>query len=103
MARRRAAAAGLLDRAVALGAGFRHRGGTRLVEPRGNAGHRRVAARHFLDNPASGRVLAKLGFRSTGEICPGASLARDGVAPTLGYALDLDPPGNCDRDRRIAA
>jgi hypothetical protein len=48
-------------------------------------------------------VLAKLGFRSTGEIRPGASLARDGVAPTLGYALDLDPPGNCDRDRRIAA
>jgi RimJ/RimL family protein N-acetyltransferase len=40
------------------------------VEPRGNAGHRRVAARHFLDNPASGRVLAKLGFRSTGEIAP---------------------------------
>lgn len=64
-------------------------------------GHRRVAARHFIDNPASGRVLAKLGFRPTGEIRPGLSPARDGVTPTLGYALDLDSPGNSDDDLRM--
>ncbi|MGZ5868309.1 MAG: GNAT family N-acetyltransferase, partial [Croceibacterium sp.] len=30
-------------------------------------GRRRVLAGHYVDNPASGRVLRKLGFRETGE------------------------------------
>ena len=30
-------------------------------------GLRRIVSAHFLDNPASGRVLAKLGFRVTGH------------------------------------
>ncbi|NKJ43306.1 GNAT family protein [Novosphingobium sp. SG720] len=82
------------------GRGFATEAARAVLALAATLGHRRVAARHFLDNPASGRVLAKLGFRSTGEIRPGASPAREGVAPTLGYALDLDPPGNCDGDRR---
>lgn len=59
-------------------------------------GHRRIEARHFIDNLASRRVLQKLGFRPTGEIRPGLSPARDDVVPTLCYALDLDPPRNGD-------
>jgi len=31
-------------------------------------GHRRVVAQHAVDNPASGKVLRKLGFRPTGEL-----------------------------------
>ena len=31
-------------------------------------GHKRLVAGHFLDNAASGRVLRKIGFRSTGQI-----------------------------------
>ena len=34
---------------------------------RDGLGLRQVRAGHFVDNPASGRVLAKLGFRPTGE------------------------------------
>jgi RimJ/RimL family protein N-acetyltransferase len=35
-----------------------------------------VTAGHFVDNPASGRVLEKVGFVYTGEIAPRFSLAR---------------------------
>lgn len=49
----------------------------------------RLTASHFIDNPGSGRVLRKLGFRQTGtsEL---HSPARGGTAPALSYALDLD-------------
>lgn len=51
---------------------------------------RRLAAWHFLDNPASGRVLTKLGFRPTGEVTARRSGGRAREAPSAGYALDLD-------------
>ena len=55
------------------------------------AGHRQLFSRHAADNPASGRVLRKAGFRPTGRARPFRSLGRDTarlVAPE--YALDLD-------------
>ncbi len=48
-----------------------------------------VTACHHLDNPASGRVLEKLGFVSTG-ISPSVSLARAGAAPARDYHLGRD-------------
>ncbi|HEU0067121.1 MAG TPA: GNAT family N-acetyltransferase [Sphingomonas sp.] len=45
---------------------------------------------HFADNPASGRVLRKLGFRPTGVTTERPSLARETWAPSVAYALDLD-------------
>lgn len=50
----------------------------------------RLKAWHFADNPASARVLAKLGFRPTGEVVAKASAGRTGVAPCVAYALDLE-------------
>ena len=50
----------------------------------------RLKAWHFVDNPASARVLAKLGFRPTGEVVAKASAGRTGVAPCVAYALDLE-------------
>lgn len=47
-----------------------------------------VAARHYLDNPASGRVLAKLGFRETGRART-HSLARGGPVEGVEMALAL--------------
>ena len=41
-----------------------------------------VTARHFADNPASGRVLAKAGFVYTGEVTPIFSLSRGESAPS---------------------
>ena len=49
----------------------------------------RLRAWHFADNPASGRVLRKLGFRPTGTIAPRPSLARSESAPSVEYTLDL--------------
>jgi RimJ/RimL family protein N-acetyltransferase len=58
-------------------------------------GHRRVTAHRFLDNPASGRVLRKLGFCPT-ALTERASLGRGGPAPSETLALDLGEPSDCD-------
>ena len=49
----------------------------------------RIEAGHFLDNPASGRVLEKLGFRPTGAIVPRFSAGRGEIALCREVALDL--------------
>ena len=61
-------------------------------------GHRHVRAAHFTDNPASARVLAKLGFRSTGRTEPRYSLARGGAAPALVMERDLAVASGGDDD-----
>jgi RimJ/RimL family protein N-acetyltransferase len=53
-------------------------------------GHRRVNAGHFVDNPASGRVLRKLGFVPTGVTRPRMSYARGQAVTAREYALELD-------------
>jgi RimJ/RimL family protein N-acetyltransferase len=40
-----------------------------------------LEADHFVDNPASGRVLEKAGFIATGVVEPGFSIARGASAP----------------------
>lgn len=49
----------------------------------------RLVSGHFVDNPASGRVLRKLGFRATGEIVRRHSVARGHDVPCVLYALEL--------------
>ena len=49
----------------------------------------RLVSGHFIDNPASGRVLAKLGFRPTGQIVARESRARGVSVPCVLYELDL--------------
>ena len=53
---------------------------------------RALEAGHFLDNPASGRVLEKLGFRPTGIVAPRLCLARGEQVPTRLYRLKLAAP-----------
>ena len=65
-------------------------------------GHRRVVAGHFIDNPASGRVLAKVGFRATGEVRPRFSLARGGEAPSVIHAIELGAASDCGLARADA-
>ncbi|MEY4269749.1 MAG: hypothetical protein RLZZ58_965 [Pseudomonadota bacterium] len=50
----------------------------------------RLTAGHFADNPASGRVLQKAGFRPTGQIAQRFSQARGGPAPTVLFAEETD-------------
>ena len=49
-----------------------------------------LSAGHFIDNPASGRVLAKLGFRPTGATVRRHSAGRGETAPCLLFELELD-------------
>lgn len=53
-------------------------------------GHRRLTAGHFTDNPASGKVLQKLGFVPTGRPAKRFSLARGCMVNSVEYALDLE-------------
>ncbi len=53
----------------------------------------RLVSGHFVDNPASGNVLRKLGFRPTGQIVPRESRARRAVVACKLYALDLADSG----------
>ncbi|MDT9598585.1 GNAT family N-acetyltransferase [Sphingosinicella rhizophila] len=48
-----------------------------------------LTAGHFVDNPASGRVLHKLGFRPTGTIAMRYSAGRGAAAPSRLFELRL--------------
>ncbi len=50
---------------------------------------RKLNAGHFIDNPASGRVLEKLGFRRTSVVVPRFSAGRREAAPCRLFELDL--------------
>lgn len=61
-------------------------------------GHREVVAYHFNDDPASGRVLSKLGFQPTGRVVMRHSPERGVSAASSEYRLRLNCPGNFDPD-----
>ena len=50
-------------------------------------GHTQLTAGHFADNPASGRVLQKIGFRPTGTRSQRHSRARGHEVECIDYAL----------------
>ena len=56
----------------------------------------RLEASHFIDNPASGRVLEKLGFVATGLSAARYSCARGGEAIAKLYRLRLIERGEMD-------
>ena len=57
-------------------------------------GHRRIVAAHYLDNPASGRVLRKAGFRPTGRVEKRLCLARKAKVEGALYECDLGKSDN---------
>ena len=86
----------------AWGRGFATEAGRAVVSAaRHTLGLRRIDAAHFVDNPASGRVLTKLGFRPTGAVTPRHALSRGAEVQCVEFALDLDD-GVC-RMERLAA
>lgn len=54
---------------------------------RDELGAKTIIAGHYIDNPASGRILEKLGFAYTGEVPELFSLARMGCAPCKAMEL----------------
>ena len=71
------------------GRGLATEAGRALVAIAQALGIVRLEASHFLDNPASGRVLEKLGFQSTGMIAPRLSCARRAEIPARYFRLEL--------------
>jgi len=59
-------------------------------------GHRAIRASHFVDNPASGRVLAKLGFVPTGTMRRTFSPCRGEFVPAAEMVADLGASCDCD-------
>ncbi len=55
---------------------------------------RRVTAGHFIDNPASGAILRRLGFVSTGAVVSMFSAGRGCVAESVEYVRDRRPPAD---------
>lgn len=82
------------------GQGYATEAGRAVLDVARMLGHQRVVASHFLDNPASGRVLRKLSFVPTGAIRNRHSCGRGGEAPTAEYALALN--AGAEPDMRAA-
>ena len=75
------------------GKGLASEAGRAVIEIAKTVGHRKLVAAHFIDNPASGAVLRKLGFRPTGKREERFSAGRGYAATTLLYEQDLTEDG----------
>lgn len=71
------------------GNGYALEAGRQLIKIARTLGLSRLEAGHFVDNPASGRVLEKLGFRATGRTVPRHSCARGSEVPCRLFTLEL--------------
>ena len=71
------------------GQGYAYEAGRQLVEIARTLGLPRLEAGHFIDNPASGQVLEKLGFRPTGRTAPRYSCARGSAHMCRLFTLEL--------------
>lgn len=75
------------------GRGYATEAGRAVIEmARKSLRLKKLSAGHFVDNPASGRVLEKLGFRPTGEIVGRYSAGRREIARSRLFELDLTSP-----------
>lgn len=71
------------------GRGYATEGARGVLEVARLLGHTRIEGRHFLDNPASGKVLRKLGFVPTGGTGMLQSCGRAEPSVAALYTLDL--------------
>lgn len=71
------------------GRGYATEASLAVLEVAAMLGHRRIEAGHYIDNPASGRVLRKAGFEATGRVQPRDCLARGQAVEAAIYVRDL--------------
>lgn len=85
------------------GRGFATEVGAALVDIARALGLRQLEGSHFIDNPASGRVLEKLGFQSTGLIAPRMNCARGTEVPARLMRLQLSGTAIDEDEEALAA
>lgn len=78
------------------GLGFATEAGGAMLGIAAALGHERIVSAHHVDNPASGRVLHKLGFKPTGRVTMRASVGRGEPVASLEYELVDDKPATVD-------
>lgn len=71
------------------GRGFATEGARGVLEVARLLGHCRIEGRHFLDNPASGKVLRKLGFTPTNQTGMLQSCGRREPSAAALYTIEL--------------
>ena len=74
------------------GRGYATEAGRQLIDIARTLGLSRLEGSHFVDNPASGRVLEKLGFKPTGLTAPRHSCARGTQVMSRLFSLGLADP-----------
>ncbi|NUQ18363.1 MAG: GNAT family N-acetyltransferase [Sphingomonas sp.] len=84
------------------GRGFATEAGRALIQIARALGLPQLEASHFIDNPASARVLEKLGFESTGIIAPRMNCARGEDVPARLMRLRLSAAA-VKKDEALAA
>jgi RimJ/RimL family protein N-acetyltransferase len=84
------------------GRGLATEAGRAMIDIARALGLGQLEASHFIDNPASGRVLDKLGFESTGIIAPRMSCARGEDVPARLMRLKLSAAGAGEREALAA-
>ena len=72
------------------GKGYATEAGRAVLSIARTLGFPRVYGSHFLDNPASGAVLQKLGFEPTGRVIERHSCGRGQAAMTAEYVIELE-------------
>jgi RimJ/RimL family protein N-acetyltransferase len=84
------------------GRGIATEAATALIEIARTMGFTRLEGSHFLDNPASGRVLEKLGFEPLGITAPRMSCARGTETQARLLRLQL-AESDAEEDEALAA
>ena len=84
------------------GQGFATEACTALIAIARALGLERLEGSHFLDNPASGRVLEKLGFEPLGIVAPRHSCARGADVPARLMRLTLSGAATADEEALAA-
>lgn len=82
------------------GLGFASEAGRAVVGIAKALGHQRLTAGHFIDNPASGRVLRKLGFTHTGRSEERYSKGRGCTMTSVLYEKLLEDSADSDVNMR---
>ncbi|AIT79970.1 GNAT family N-acetyltransferase [Novosphingobium pentaromativorans] len=78
------------------GRGYAREAVKAVVELAWSLGHARIVANHFVDSPASGRVLHGAGFRRTGRVAERYSAVHKRVFPAREYVLAPAGSGGFD-------